>query len=303
MLYAKHGRTSIYQMQDLLKRIHANEPDIQKRIDRTRVLLSSLPEGNWFNFNSGAYSIELQSDIGVYDLLLHSQDRAYTVSELYDYVEGSDLVLNKLFNSDHPLGDMLFQPETFIRDQAMLDDIKKQSFREQAAICELMFGQLMKQCCFISFKEKTPPSFNDLALVPSISVYSSHETVYEELKSAFLGDSPKIGVNPYVSFNRSKFAAEIFKAIDGKASSQEIIDKVHSLFGSEIDIKIVENHYKSIIEILLKVSMLYLRNPKTNPYQTVPQMLSRMYEIYGEKVCRKAHRAYLSKLQRLLQTR
>lgn len=303
MLYAQHGRTSIYQMQDLLRRVHANEPDIQKRIDRTKVLLNSLPEGNWFNFNSGAYGFDLQSDIGIYDLLLHPQDRAYTVSELYEYVENSGLVLNKLFNPDHPMGDMLFQPETFIKDQETLEGVKKQSFREQAAICELMFGQLMKQCCFISFKEKTPPPLNDLSLIPSISMTATSENRYEKLKSAFLGHSPKIEINQYVSFNRSKFAAEIFKAIDGKASSKEIIEKVHGLFGQELDIKIVENHYKSIIDILIKVTMLYLRKPGTQPYQTIPQMLGRMHEIYGEKVCKKAHQAYLSKMQSLLQTK
>jgi 2-polyprenyl-3-methyl-5-hydroxy-6-metoxy-1,4-benzoquinol methylase len=302
MVYAQHGRTSIYQMQDLLRRVHAGEPDIQKRIDRTRVLLNSLPEGNWFNFNSGAYAFDLQSDIGLYDLLLHPQDRAYTVSELYEYVEESGFVLNKLFNPDHLLGDMLFQPETFIRDSATLEGIKKQSIREQAAICELMFGQLMKQCCFISFKEKTPPSLNDLTLIPSISMTATSEVRYEELKTAFLGSSPKISVNQYVSFNRSKFAAEIFKAIDGKTSSQDIIEKVHRLSGSELDIKIIENHYKSIIEILIKVSMLYLRKPGTKPFQTIPQILSRMHKIYGEKNCKKAREQYQAKMQSLLKT-
>lgn len=300
MLYAQHGRTSIYQMQDLLRRVHANEPDIQKRIDRTRLLLKSLPEGNWFNFSSGAYGFDLQSDIGLYDLLLHPQDRAYTVPQLYDYVEKSGLVLNKLFNSDHPLGDMLFQPETFIRDQATLAGVKKQSFREQAAICELMFGQLMKQCCFISFKEKTPPSLDDLALIPSISMTATSEARYAELQTAFLSDSPKIRISPYVAFNRSKFAAEIFKAIDGKLSSKEIIEKVHGLFGSEIDINIVENHYKSIIEILLKVSMLYVRKPNLSAYESIPQIQKRMHDIYGEKACKKIYQRYLSKMQNLL---
>ena len=116
----------------------------------------------------------------------------------------------------------------------------------------------------------------------------------------------KIGMRSWsrhLSFNRSKFAAEIFKAIDGKASSKEIIEKVHGLFGQELDIKIVENHYKSIIDILIKVTMLYLRKPGTQPYQTIPQMLGRMHEIYGEKVCKKAHQAYLSKMQSLLQAK
>ena len=158
----------------------------------------------------------------------------------------------------------------------------------------------MKQSCFSSFKEKTPPSFNDFTLIPSISRSASTTNRYAKLKSEFLGNSPKIRINEHVSFNRSKLAAGIFEVIDGKASSQEIIEKVHQLFGPELDIKVVENHYKSIIELLIKVSVLYLRKPGTKPFQTIPQLLSRMYEIYGEKACKEARKAYLAKTQNLL---
>ncbi|MFT6030033.1 MAG: 2-polyprenyl-3-methyl-5-hydroxy-6-metoxy-1,4-benzoquinol methylase [Oleiphilaceae bacterium] len=298
MLYAQHGRTSIYQMQDLLNRVHADEPDIQKKIDRTRLLLNSLPEGNWFNFNSGAYGLDLQSDIGLYDLLLHPQDRAYTVPELYDYVEKSGLTVNKLFNPDHPLGDMLFEPETFIRDKETLEGVKRQSFREQAAICELMFGQLMKQCCFISFKDKATPSSLDLDLIPSISTSSSRQANYNGLSSAFLSDSKSIRINPFVSFNRSRFAAEIFKAIDGKRSSREIIDFVFKNSDKKVDVKIIENQYMSIVDILIKVSMAYLRKVNLKPYETIPEILVKMNDIYGENICKKAYQEYLVKIQR-----
>jgi 2-polyprenyl-3-methyl-5-hydroxy-6-metoxy-1,4-benzoquinol methylase len=298
MLYAQHGRTSIYQMQDLLNRVHADEPDIQKKIDRTRLLLNSLPEGNWFNFNSGAYGLDLQSDIGLYDLLLHPQDRAYTVPELYDYVEKSGLTVNKLFNPDHPLGDMLFEPETFIRDKETLEGVKRQSFREQAAICELMFGQLMKQCCFISFKDKATPSSLDLDLIPSISTSSSRQANYNGLSSAFLSDSKSIRINPFVSFNRSRFAAEIFKAIDGKRSSREIIDFVFKNSDKKVDVKTIENQYMSIVDILIKVSMAYLRKVNLKPYETIPEILVKMNDIYGENICKKAYQEYLVKIQR-----
>jgi hypothetical protein len=298
MLYAQHGRASIYQMQDLLNRVHADEPDIQKKIDRTSLLLNSLPEGNWFNFNSGAYGLDLQSDIGLYDLLLHPQDRAYTVPELYDYVEKSGLTVNKLFNPDHPLGDMLFEPETFIRDKETLEGVKRQSFREQAAICELMFGQLMKQCCFISFKDKATPSSLDLDLIHSISTSSSRHANYNGLSSAFLSDSKSIRINSFVSFNRSRFAAEIFKAIDGKRSSREIIDFVFKNSDKKVDVKIIENQYMSIVDILIKVSMTYLRKVNLKPYETIPEILVKMNDIYGENICKKAYQEYLVKIHR-----
>lgn len=277
MLYAQYGRTSIYQMQDMLRRIFSEEKDMQKRIDKTRAILKTLPEGNWFHFNARAFGFDLESDIGIYDLLLHPQDRAYSVPELYEYVEKSGLQINKLFNPDHPLGDMVFEPQTFIRDPETLADVKKKSFQEQAAICELMFGQLMKQCCFISLKEKSIPNIDDLNLIPSISLSYSKENNYKALSSAFLGDSPSIKLNPFVSFSRSPISADIFNAIDGVRSGQEIIDHVHQFSThNNIEAKQVENQYKAIVGLMLKVSMLYLRQAHLKPYTAIPEILARM---------------------------
>jgi len=177
-------------------------------------------------FNSHLFNYDLQTDIGTYDLLLHPQDRAYSIPELYDYAAKSGLVISKLFNSGHPLGDMLFQPETFISDPETLNEVSEKSFEEQSAICELLFGQLMKQCCFISFEKKTAPSVDNLSLVPSIAEASSRSHQHEELKAIFSTNTPAVKLNPFVSFNRSKYTNAIFQAIDGKRSSAEIIDFV-----------------------------------------------------------------------------
>lgn len=296
MLYAKYGRTGIYQMQDLLRRIHANEPDMQKRVDKSRAILKNLPDGNWFQFNSRSFGFDLQSDIGLYDLLLHPQDRAYTVPELYNYIEGEGLTINKLYNPDHPLGDMLFKPETFIQDPAILTDIKSQSFKEQAAICELMFGQLMKQSCFISFKTKKQPELDDWSMIPSLAITETLQHKYEALKSAFCANGSEITLNPYVSFNRSPFAADLFLSIDGERSSKEVIDLVALKFSS-FERSIIEGHYRSIVDILNKMSLLYVRHPRVPAYKSLQDIQQGMNLLYGEVECRKAQEAYMEELR------
>ena len=288
MLYAQYGRTAIYQMQDLLRKVFTDETDIQKQIDLTKRLIKGLPDGNWFNFNSHLFNYDLQTDIGIYDLLLHPQDRAYSIPDLYDYAKKSGLVISKLFNSDHPLGDMLFQPETFISDPETLNEVSKKSFEEQAAICELLFGQLMKQCCFISFEKKTAPSLNNLNLVPSIAVASSRAHQHEELKAIFSTNTPAVKLNPFVSFNRSKYTNAIFQAIDGKRSSAEIIDFVATSSPAASDKNQVTTQFKVIVDLLIKLSIVTLRDPALEPYKTIPRMLSRMIEAYGASECEKA---------------
>ena len=295
MVYAQYGRSGIYQMQELLRRIHVNEDDPQKKVSNTRALLKGLPEGNWYNFNSGLWDLELKTDIGLYDLLLHPQDRAYTVPELYEYVEKSGLLMQKLLNLDNGLGDMLFQPETFIRDPGMLENIKKMSFREQAAICELMFGQLMRQSCYISFVERKVPSVDDLSLIPSIAVTVSGEESGKALNDIFLSKSKSIRINRFISFNRTAHAADIFRAINGKRTAKEVIAFAQKKSNVNASLEQVESEYKTMANILTKVFLLFLRAPKLPPYETLVNVESRMHKLHGKKQCLKALESYKSK--------
>lgn len=295
MVYAKYGRNGVYQMQDLLRRIHVNEEDVQKKVDNTKILLNTLPEGNWFNFHSGIWASEIKTDIGIYDLLLHSQDRAYSVPELYDYVEKSGLRVQKLLNLDNGLGDMLFHPETFIRDQSILNEVKKLSFQEQAAICELMFGQLIRQSCYLSFSEKKVPVVNDLELIPSIALNMMGEEKYQSLRETFVSSSRTIRINRFISFNRTAHASDIFSAIDGKRTAKDVIDFAHKKSSVNASYEKVEAEYKTLADILIKVFLLYLRDPSLPNYTTELDIESRMHKRYGKKQCRKVLATYNAK--------
>ena len=92
MVYATYGRTGIYQMQSLMQLINADERQRVAQIDRTRQMLDCLPATNWFKRGEALYGDHRNGDAGIYDLLLHSQDRAYTVGELYEWlVDGHGL--------------------------------------------------------------------------------------------------------------------------------------------------------------------------------------------------------------------
>jgi SAM-dependent methyltransferase len=90
MVYGQYGRTGIYDVQRMARMLHP--PDIfseEERVSSLQALLRSLPRTNRLKRNGlwqGVQS-EVSDDAGAYDLFLHSQDRAYTVQELYQWVE------------------------------------------------------------------------------------------------------------------------------------------------------------------------------------------------------------------------
>ena len=48
MLYAEYGRTGVYQMQDLMRRVNAGVTDIGEKLKNARAILACLPKTNWF---------------------------------------------------------------------------------------------------------------------------------------------------------------------------------------------------------------------------------------------------------------
>ena len=80
MVYAPYGRSGVYPLQEAFGALFDGLPPAE-RLDRARRVVAALPEGHPFlaNRNLGDHHA---SDAGFYDLLLHGQDRAYSVADL-----------------------------------------------------------------------------------------------------------------------------------------------------------------------------------------------------------------------------
>ncbi|MEM6824800.1 MAG: class I SAM-dependent methyltransferase [Pseudomonadota bacterium] len=87
MVYAPHGRSGVYALQQAFGSLFQGLPP-EKRVSEGRKILAGLPMGHPFKANSGLVD-HVESDAGFYDLLLHSQDRAFSVPELLDVLGGA----------------------------------------------------------------------------------------------------------------------------------------------------------------------------------------------------------------------
>lgn len=86
MVYGKIGRTGIYQMQDLLKIVNNNVHNYSEKIENFKNIYKNLPK-NWFKRGEELINDHTGSDEGIVDLLLHCQDRAYNIKELFEWFD------------------------------------------------------------------------------------------------------------------------------------------------------------------------------------------------------------------------
>jgi len=92
MVYAPYGRSGVYPLQEAFGALFEglNPKD---RLKAARKLMQGLPEGHPFNCNPNLGDHK-DSDAGFYDLLLHSQDRAFSVTELSETLTGAGFELS-----------------------------------------------------------------------------------------------------------------------------------------------------------------------------------------------------------------
>jgi 2-polyprenyl-3-methyl-5-hydroxy-6-metoxy-1,4-benzoquinol methylase len=92
MMYAPYGRTGVYMLQDFCRRtgIHATDGDIRDLI----AALGALPPGHPLE-NLLREAPDFRHDGALADALLHPKDRAYSVPQLFDFLERSQLAFGR----------------------------------------------------------------------------------------------------------------------------------------------------------------------------------------------------------------
>jgi SAM-dependent methyltransferase len=92
MVYAPYGRTGIYMLQDFCRRvgIHATDEEIRDLI----AALGALPPGHPLGYLLRE-APDFRQEAALADALLHPQDRAYAVPQLFDFIEGGGLTFGR----------------------------------------------------------------------------------------------------------------------------------------------------------------------------------------------------------------
>ncbi len=136
MVYAPHGRTGVYELQEALRLLAPAEQPPATRLDVARRVMRHLPDSAWLRRN-GYFGDHIEGgDAGLYDLLLNPRDRAYTVPALFDLLKGAGLRATALMEP------LRYDPTVYLPDPklraraALLDPVGR------AALAEALTGNM-----------------------------------------------------------------------------------------------------------------------------------------------------------------
>ncbi|KCV83471.1 putative methyltransferase [Actibacterium atlanticum] len=122
MVYAPYGRAGVYPLQEGFGAVLEGLSP-QEKLRAAKQIFARLPDGHPFKRNPHLVDHE-QSDAGFYDLLLHSQDRPYTVDQLDETLTKAGLELVSftqpaLYDLARVLPKGMDVPDTMNRVQSM----------------------------------------------------------------------------------------------------------------------------------------------------------------------------------------
>jgi len=182
MVYARIGRTGVYHLQDLVRIINKGVTSREAELNNLWKILRSFDKeyllrlidvrlnGDQGFFLRGIFKERSDDwDVEAYDRLCHSQDRAYTATELFEFIEESGLHLVSLPGpAEKFVLSTDYQPNFGALDEKTKRHLKRLSFEEQVAIAELVDGSIDNHYFYASKQKDSEATFNDLSNIPYI---------------------------------------------------------------------------------------------------------------------------------------
>ena len=273
MLYGKYGRTGVYLMQELMRRINLTEPDLQAKIANTKAVLDSLPKTNWFKRGEDIIGDHREfGDAGIADMLLHAQDRPFTVEELYDLVEGCNLHVVELIER----GRSKYKVEWYIRDKRMLEKISALPRKQQQAIAELIAGDMIVHNFYVARKTDTVATLDDLRNVPFYFLDPPRNIL--DLIDRSPGQRIRVDTTLYaapVEFVPGPYTRDIFTYLDGERSLKEIFEQVrrdHGLSEQQLPNEALLKEFRPVYERFNDLGWMRLRHRSVGKFRSLEEL-------------------------------
>ena len=207
MVYAPYGRSGVYPLQDAFSALFEGESP-KSRLKRAQKIVAALPAGHPFRCNPNLGDHQ-DSDAGFYDLLLHSQDRAFDVTELLRILADTGWQLSGFT-----------MPALY--DLSRITDVPEgMEVAVQMAVAEKLRGTIKTHVAYAVADGQAAANGKNRALVPHFKGLQPQQLAQAVAK----GQTPKLTfAGTQAELGLPKEAARLIAAVDGRRSLAEIMN-------------------------------------------------------------------------------
>ncbi|MDP6708401.1 MAG: class I SAM-dependent methyltransferase [Alphaproteobacteria bacterium] len=221
MLYGALGRTGVYPLQRALRRL-GREADTADQLGLARQLLDDLPESNWFRRNPFLGDYARGDDAGLFDLLLHGRDRAYTVDELVALADGAGLRITGFVPG------LAYDPAVYLTDEGLKAKAAALPPLRAAALAEELAGSLKTHVFYCVLGGNGQGGLADARDFDSVPSLREHEAA---ALARSLAKSPRLKLDldgVTARFQLPDGAAEMVRLTDGSRSLRDIFEALRA---------------------------------------------------------------------------
>ena len=244
MVYGRIGRSGVYDMQQALRLLSPEDEAPAARLNVARRLLPELPATNRLRRNEAVNDHIRGGDAGIFDLLLHSRDRAYDIEDFVALIEDGGLGLVTLVDPAR------YRPETYLIDPQLRRIAEALGPRARAMVAERLAGNIATHTAYVVHPghEALPPDPLDPDAIPMFSRTDAEEMVEALGRDRVL----KLGVDGLsYRFPLPQSAPAILRQIDGRSTVADIAARAR--------VTGFERAWPQIFAVLNGISRLFLR--------------------------------------------
>ena len=238
MLYGAIGRSHIYAMQNLLRNLSIGLDAPGERLAFTRNVVANLPATNRFRVKEGMTNIErhyLSDDTNFWDTLLHEQDRAYSASEVREFLAAAGLFLQTFttYQGAGAITNLQYDLDLYIDDDLQRERLKSLlPLAERQNLAEELDGSLYLHTVYASRSPQASlnPAAPNAILCP---MSQSSQKILSYLGKSNRGIQINLSNGLTVSYNPSLATRAFLAKIDGHRDNAEIASLSGIKEGSE----------------------------------------------------------------------
>ena len=249
MVYAPHGRTGVYMVQDALRMLAPEDEAPSARLDVARRVMRHLPPSNWLHANRNFADHISGGDAGLYDLLLNPRDRAYTVTELHALLAGAGVQVTCWMEPAR------YDPALYLPDAKLKARIAAMDPLARGALAEALAGNISTHVvyCVRAAEAVAPADPLDPASVPMTREIPGADlaaAIGPDGALAFLFDGLRVPI-PLPAL-----AGALLRLIDGE---RNVGDIAAVMAGRGVDARAFQRAWVEMFARLASVNRVFLR--------------------------------------------